>query len=152
MTMSYCCYIHRICHTWILSWKQFLHQLLLFAWSLPIHSLCLFISWLLILLWLVAVSASSNPVTFLGPTSLPLCITMYAQVCYVLVPLLTCYPSLIMGTCPLPFSSEAYNILWKNKRVQVRKITSSIKAGESLPVTFPLSFFKSSLTSHFFSL
>ncbi|XP_047198399.1 Golgi-specific brefeldin A-resistance guanine nucleotide exchange factor 1 isoform X7 [Hippoglossus stenolepis] len=38
----------------------------------------------------------------------------------VLVPLLTCYPSLITGTCPLPFSSEAYNILWKNKRVQLK--------------------------------
>lgn len=30
------------------------------------------------------------------------------------------------GPCLLPFSSEAYNILWKNKRVQVRKITLSI--------------------------
>lgn len=29
------------------------------------------------------------------------------------------------GHLPLPFSSEAYNILWKNKRVQVRKMTLS---------------------------
>lgn len=47
------------------------------------------------------------------------CMKLYVLPCHELV---TC-PSLIPG--PAPFSPEAYNILWKNKRVQVRKKRSS---------------------------
>lgn len=95
---------------------------------LPVHSHCLLISWLFILWFepIVDVSVSPNPVPCLDPTAVPSCINVHAWVCFVLVPLLTCFQSLITGICPLPFSSEAYNILWKNKRVQVRKMTFSI--------------------------
>lgn len=43
----------------------------------------------------------------------------------VLVHLLMCCSLLMTGICMLLFFSEAYNILWKNKRVQVRKIKYS---------------------------
>ena len=97
------------------------------------RSYCLLIGWLHFLLWLgpvVAVSVPPPPALCLDP---PCPATMHKHVCssvFCVGPNADMLPTTNHGHMPLPFSSEAYNIMWKNKRVQVRKMAFSVKVGD----------------------